>query len=472
MEGHPLLHESAIPFSLRLSEHGGELECLSPLRVRPGKRLTCIGSRDNKLVVAKIFHATPSGLRHWKRDLAGLQALHGAGIVAPQVRLWDSDTSLDLACVVTEFLNEAQTFQEVWQDTGDPAQRAGHLRALLDTLARQHAAGLLHADPHLRNFLVDKGRVVTVDGGDILAVTGGPAKQQCIDNLGLLLAQFPAVELDAAGDYLGAYLAGRGWPDDREHRDAIAQATAQARARRWNKYSRKVYRECSAFVVRRSSRYRSVCRRPLYEGEIREFLDAPESFLQSDRARCVKDGNSSSVFELRLDGAPRVVKRYNIKSPGHALQRALQPTRAAHSWRNGLGLEFHGILTAPVLAFQEQRFGPLRARAYLLMDRIEGPSLRDYRAGHPGADSPVVEQAAGVILRLRSLCIGHGDMKASNFIVTDNGVAVLDLDSMRFFRSQRTYRAAGQADTQRFLDNWRGDPAWLARFEALLAPTQ
>lgn len=468
MIGHPLLHEDAIPFSLLLERHGGELECLSSLRIRPGKRVTCLASRDNNLVVAKIFHATQSGLRHWKEDIAGLQALHDADILAPTVRLWDSDASLDLAFLITEFLHHGVTFLEAWQEQRRPERRQAMLRQLLRILARQHLAGLLHTDPHLRNFMFDNNQVVTIDGGDIRVLGDTPDQQQCIDNLGLLLAQFPPTEPAISDGCLHHYLDAMGWGAHTELLQRIHVATRRSRDRRWQKYSRKIFRECSAFVAQRSARHRMVCRREHFEGEVREFLRSPEDFLGSSRARSLKDGNSSSVYAIELDGRPRVVKRYNIKSASHALRRALQPTRAARSWRNSLGLEFHGIPTASPVAFLERRFGPLRSRAYLVMEQLTGPTLADYLKDVPTLDIPVVNQAATLLRQLQTLHIGHGDMKASNFIVTGEGIAIVDLDSMRFFRSEETYRGARATDRRRFLENWAQQPRLHQRFDDLI----
>jgi RIO-like serine/threonine protein kinase len=61
---------------------------------------------------------------------------------------------------------------------------------------------------------------------------------------------------------------------------------------------------------------------------------------------------------------------------------------------------------------------------------------------------------------LGRLGIGHGDMKATNFIVDpENRLWMIDLDSMRLHRNRLVLARRRRQDLERFMRNWKSHPA-------------
>jgi len=54
--------------------------------------------------------------------------------------------------------------------------------------------------------------------------------------------------------------------------------------------------------------------------------------------------------------------------------------------------------------------------------------------------------------------ISHGDLKATNFIVTSRGLYVTDLDAMREYRLRWRFRRAIKRDCKRLMKNWMDLP--------------
>src|SRR5690606_42100242 len=77
----------------------------------------------------------------------------------------------------------------------------------------------------------------------------------------------------------------------------------------------------------------------------------------------LKDGGSSTVTRVTLGGRGLVVKRYNIKGPGHWLKRFWRPSRAWHSWLPAWRLVFLAVALPQPLAKVERGFGHQRSRA-------------------------------------------------------------------------------------------------------------
>jgi tRNA A-37 threonylcarbamoyl transferase component Bud32 len=152
-----------------------------------------------------------------------------------------------------------------------------------------------------------------------------------------------------------------------------------------------------------------------------------------------------------------VVKRYNVKNLFHALRRALKPlARFRRAWINGQRLHFLNIPTPRPLALVEERLGPWRGVAYLvtedcgdvdLLAEITASGLSDKRCA----------QITTIFTSLQRAGLMHGDTKASNFLIWQDQVFLIDLDGM-------TENPAGLSkDLERFLRNW--DNATRRRFE-------
>ena len=72
---------------------------------------------------------------------------------------------------------------------------------------------------------------------------------------------------------------------------------------------------------------------------------------------------------------------------------------------------------------------------------------------------------ADLVLAFGENELTHGDMKATNFMLSGRGVQVIDLDSMR----QDAGAGEIARDRARFLANWQQDAELQRRFTELLA---
>jgi tRNA A-37 threonylcarbamoyl transferase component Bud32 len=121
----------------------------------------------------------------------------------------------------------------------------------------------------------------------------------------------------------------------------------------------------------------------------------------------------------------------------------------------------YGILGARPVALYERRFGPLRGKAWLIMEYVRGDDITQLCAEPPPdgeTTSRVVREMTSLLAKLAQCRISHGDMKGTNFIQSPQGIAVIDLDSMREYRTDSGFRRAQQRDLQRFLHNWQQCP--------------
>ncbi|MBM3855578.1 MAG: protein kinase family protein, partial [Verrucomicrobia bacterium] len=194
----------------------------------------------------------------------------------------------------------------------------------------------------------------------------------------------------------------------------------------------------------------------------------PDAWLEQGLP--LKRGRSATLALVELEGRKLVIKRYNIKSASHALSRAWRPSRAWHSWIEAHRLRFLGIATPRPLALIERRLGPLRGRAWLITEYCEGPNLQDRLAAAENMPAGIDAAVRRLFAQLAEARIGHGDLKATNFICSGKDLFVLDLDAMRQYDSETAWRKAWRKDRARFLRNWPQASALQREIEAALPP--
>ena len=440
------------PFRVDLGSDG-TLVVQHLLRVLPGKRVVGRGEWNGRSVLAKLFIAAGSA-RHWAKEKSGIEALHAAEVATPDLLL-----AIALPAgghlLLTSFLDGAVSLAEDWQRaTLLPAGHGDALKVLCPAfrmLGALHAKGLVQEDLHLGNFIRHEGRLLVIDGDAVRAVSPGKPLDvpDAMPNLALLLAQVPLAWDEHRQPLLEAYAAGGGASSGDDLR--LAQEVHRSREWRLKDYLGKTLRDCTLFSVSRSAlRFCAVLREA--RDELWPLLDAPDEAIR--QGKMLKDGRTCTVAQVGEDERKVVIKRYNLKSLGHALQRFWRPSRAWHSWREGHRLLFFGLATPKPLALIEERIGPLRRRAFLLNEFCPGLSLMQCLSADREPAAEMASAIIGLFETLNRLRISHGDMKATNLLWHEGRIVLIDLDAVEQHRSARSYARAWRRDRARLLRNW------------------
>jgi tRNA A-37 threonylcarbamoyl transferase component Bud32 len=442
------------PFSIELDD-GRLLTVTHLLRTLPGKRLTGAAVLDGKPVLAKLFIAQRGNGRHWERERQGIEALIEHHIQTPQP-LAAGKLRNGGHYVLTEFLDGALSLAEIHATNT-------RLGLAFSTLGRMHACGLVQKDAHLGNFLLGGDTLYVIDGDAIQAAS---SNLEIMRNLALLLAQLPPVwEASARNELLSVYRVGN--PAVELDAPQLAVEIASARKLRLADYLKKCLRDCSLFKVdKRPDRFIAMVRD---EVELLTPLVAdPDHWL--DSGITLKQGRTATLAMVELGGRKLVIKRYNIKNPGHALSRCWRPSRAWHSWVEGHRLSFLGIATPRPLAMIEQRLGPLRRQAWVIVEYCAGESLdahfsRFVETGPPAAELQAIRE---LFRKLADAQVSHGDLKATNLLRDGSLLTLIDLDAMRQHASTESYLRAWRKDRARFLQNWPEGSALRCELETAL----
>ena len=460
--------DKTCPFKIQLENTTEEnfVQCEELLRSLPGKRLVYKGSWRGQSVIVKLFIDPRSALRHWDRESAGVKAIKDACVPTPDL-LFSGQTDEGVPVLVFDFLPNAQTAKEVWDSSGTLEKKAKLLRHLVELVGSLHDAGLVQEDLHLENFLVSGQQIYAIDGDAIRVRNQGNSLEvgACSKNLSLLFAQLHPeddVLIDAA---LLHYSKHRNMSNE-QLQSRLKSTLPAVRRKRRHKYVKKSYRTCQEFVrVKRPGKV-TIFRRDAQGEALNNLLDDPDFFMRD--GEILKDGKTSTVVRVHVDGHDWVIKRYNMKSFWHVMSRCFRSTRASVSWGNAHRLKISGIATPKAIAVIENRFGPLRSTVDYICDFVDGPGAEVLFRDDSVEPCKKEQAARGFVLLFElfySLGIAHGDCKAHNFLPRDKTPWVLDLDAMHecFFRTR--FEKLFQADRRRFLHNWRSHPELLKWFD-------
>ena len=432
---------------------GRSLRCIQTVRLLPGRRRTCLAELDGQPVFAKIFLDQKRGKVHWQRELAGIRAFEQRGILTAELLFAGELAGTDWPLIVLARIIEPLSLKKVW-DSAEYKRREALLKAMIRLISSHHRAGIIQTDLHLDNFIISGSKIYSLDGAGVRQSKSEIGRQGSLANLALLLAQFdPSLESGISEVY-SLYLAERGWRSDSS--DKLLQLVQKARQRRWEEVRGKLFRECTAFVAQRGKGRLEIFSRQDDMPELRALLADPDPSFPG-RQQALKNGNTCTVWANVVASQSLVIKRYNVKSFWHGLKLSTRRGRALTSWENAHRLQFYGIATPRPVAVLKQRQGLLRPVSYFMMEKVTGSGAERWFQDTkiPVADKRHMSGKIAILIKqMQEQRISHGDMKASNFLITDLGPMIIDLDAMRQHRSERSYRHAWRRDLNRFMRNW------------------
>ena len=454
--------EIVLPFSLELAD-APTLVCEEILRLLPGRRLVCRAVQEGQPVLVKLFMGKDAR-RAAREDAAGIRAMMVADIDTPSLRLESRIKSKGYPVLLFDFIPAAVSFCQRWTEAGE-ARRVELLQALLGLVAQQHQAGLCQRDLHLNNFILDADdHLYAIDGGDFIVGNQPLAQKEAIVNLGVLFGHLPLQALRKHPQALESYFNRRGQEASEGLIRRISLKSDAFRHRRARRISRKSFRNCSEFMLRRNGELRICQRRDFSPVELDGRISSTGLAPRVEET-ILKPGNSQTVWVTSMGGRDVVVKRYNLKNPWHALRRVFTRSRASRSWENAHRLRAYHIPTPePLAMIEERRFG-LRQRAWLITAKARGIGAKSYIPDH--SDEPTLERLVSVVRAFGENGLVHGDMKATNFMLADESIEVIDLDSMFRPLTGPVLRARVTKDRRRFLKNWQ-DAGLRERFARLL----
>ena len=203
---------------------------------------------------------------------------------------------------------------------------------------------------------------------------------------------------------------------------------------------------------------------------LQQLLANPDEAIA--KGKFYKDCAATTVSLYTMaDGKKVIIKRYNSKGTLYSLTRSLISSRARVCWKGALLLKQIGINTPDNLAMLECRTGPWIKTSYLITEFVEGTTLAE--AFIEGADQSqwgtTAREVGDILHSFPPVQVAHGDFKSRNFIVANDTVLMIDLDSMKSHTLSTIFNSTYQRDVDRFERNWQTDPSAKTLFAPLIS---
>lgn len=446
----PCAHAFSLPCQ------SGVLDVQSIVRRVPDRRLVVTGLWQNQRVYAKIF----LGVRHTyyaQRDLLGVKLFSEHHIATPAVLYSEIMAKADFSVIIFEEIASAMNAEQAYIHANEYS-RLALAKSLLALLAIHHNSNLYQTDLYLKNFLVSSNQLWSLDGD---GVRHDPRATSCkrIRYLTILLSKFDPLFIRHHLSVLYEAYAAASTYQISIALPVLAKAVQDFRRKVAISYAyRKVFRTCSDVLTQKNWRFFIACNRYFSDQLHGVTPDTINSALEG--SQILKSGQTCTVGLTDYQRQSVVIKRYNIKGLLHALSRAFRPSRAANSWGNAHLLQFYGIATPAPLMLLEKRFLGLRGVAFFVSAYSPWPDAQVFfkQVTDDRLSTEAVKQIATVCYQLFLLKLSHGDMKATNLQITNQGqVILIDLDSMRQHHSTSSALRAHVRDLRRLLQNWKDD---------------
>ena len=232
-----------------------------------------------------------------------------------------------------------------------------------------------------------------------------------------------------------AYLAARpDWqaPPLKQVVRQIKHHTETHRRRRLQRRDRRTLRTSHDYLALKTPVGRAHGVRQLTSEALHDLATSPDTLLRQNMHQPVKLDHGSVIVEADLPLKDRTVhvayKRYRPRKWWKTLLAPFRPARAVQGWQRGHALDLRGIPAArPVLAVDRRRPW-YRCESYLAVQWIENSEnlhLYLWRIANEPHEvrmrqaNRCAESIGRLLGRMHAQRVLHGDLKASNLLITD-----------------------------------------------------
>ena len=417
-------------------------------------------------IVVKRYFPHPKQSRDRQREWERLKKLYSLGLDVPEPLCWGVDNT-GAEVVVLRYLENGRNLEDYLFADCSQQERQVIFQQLMEVLATHHRAGLWQGDSHLGNFIWDGEKLYALDAASFKFVSGSLNLALRAKNLAQLLVAGKWSWTEEMWEALPFYTEKMGrseWIEPLKKK--LGQWIPYLRKKRLKGYLKKTRRSCSDFERQRSRGKCLLTERILPAALKQQFAENPDRLIQDGEV--IKAGNTCTVAAFEMGGQAYILKRYNLKPLFYRICHIFHTSRALKSWSSGHGWRLIGLPTPRPWACLEERRWPLRGRSFLLLEKDFGTPLEAFVSEHwnqPDLLSMVTATFAQVWRAWGQLKAFHGDLKASNILVSEEGsLSFLDLDSFRFFLSSFCFRRKRKKDYCRFIRNWQENPEVAALF--------
>ena len=178
----------------------------------------------------------------------------------------------------------------------------------------------------------------------------------------------------------------------------------------------------------------------------------------------IKDDKSTRITYIHKPFfyEPVILKQFKFKGWLHCLLRSLKVSRARNYTCSARLITKLGITTPKVITFNEKKKGCFIIESYVVTEFYKGLNARHLiEQPHFYTKDQInhfVSRVVSILTTLFNNNITHGDTKVPNFMISDSGICLIDLDVVKINKSKRSLKKNISKDIKRFERDWINHP--------------
>lgn len=188
------------------------------------------------------------------------------------------------------------------------------------------------------------------------------------------------------------------------------------------------------------------------------LLDVDLTGLKKEHEYVLKLEQSQLVLKQSSDIGFLTARLYRNFTAKQLINYSLKQNPAYRAWRYAHYLRNQGFATAEPLAYMVQRKIGFSVKAWSICRFDQGLSCDDYFVHSPSFTPAMINTAfaiASLFKKLRKYQMSHGNLKATNILITENKPSLINLDSMKYHADKSKAEKYWRRDIERFMENWR-----------------
>ncbi len=197
-------------------------------------------------------------------------------------------------------------------------------------------------------------------------------------------------------------------------------------------------------------------------------------FDRVEPLKILKEDRATTVWQQRFGEQDLIVKRYNTRGRWHAIRRAFRRSRAENCWIMSRVFNQSSIHTPERIAVIQEWLGPFKLRSWFINQYIDAIDLDTFLYARTSEHKPdnariqsVYNDVQQLFSHLEQHQLAHGDLKATNILLFDQTLYLIDLDAAQQYRFKPGLTRARRKDWQRFMKNWRLQPKVAQQFQSI-----
>lgn len=164
------------------------------------------------------------------------------------------------------------------------------------------------------------------------------------------------------------------------------------------------------------------------------LIKEPDKYLSASD-NVLKDNHKRTITRLTIDSKDVFIKRFNYKNLYDWVTKCpFRSSKAYRSWFYAYELKKREIGTIDPIAIIEKRIGPFWTNTYLITEYVEGETLGcNFQSSNNLSHKSLSEKLTHILDVFYKLKWLHRDFIGQNILVTQDGVAIIDLDEMHSY---------------------------------------